>query len=74
MATKHSLLRRYRLKKKMTTKQLADLLGLADSTVRSLENGNRAFTAEQAKHIEVRTAQEIMRYELRPDLYDAPRP
>lgn len=67
---KQTPLRRYRLRKEMTTKQLADLLGLAESTVRSLENGHRAFTAEQAVHIEQRTG-ELTRQQLRPDLFAA---
>lgn len=65
---KISPLRRYRLKKQISTKQLACFLGLAESTVRSLENGTRKFTAEQAVHIETKTG-EVKRRDLRPDLF-----
>jgi len=63
----NSPLRRYRLKKKLTTKELALQLKLAESTVRSLENGTRQFTAEQAVRIEGILS--IPRAEMRPDIF-----
>lgn len=64
---KKSPIRAYRKAKKLSAKALADILGVAESTVRSFENGNRTVSADQALTIEKKTG--IHRSELRPDLW-----
>ncbi len=66
MANK-SPLRAYRKEHKLSTKQLADRLGYAESTVRSFENGNRTISADQAVDIETKIG--IQRSKIRPDLW-----
>lgn len=69
MAKTNQILRDYRQKRGLTCAELAALLGIAEPTVRSLENGNRTITAERAVDIERRTNGEITRHDLRSDLY-----
>lgn len=67
MAKAHHLLREYRRKHGLSCAELAKLLGVAEPTARSLENGTRRITAERAAEIERATG--IPRHELRPDIY-----
>jgi DNA-binding transcriptional regulator YdaS (Cro superfamily) len=64
-------LRRYRIAKGLSSVELAKLLGIAEPTARSLENGTRTVTAERAVEIEKATGGELNRRELRPDLFEA---
>ena len=60
-------LRQYRRERELTTKALSGVLGIAPSTIRSIENGTRRVTAELALVIEKKTG--IARASLRPDLW-----
>ena len=69
MIETNQILRDYRQKRGLTCAEFAVLLGVAEPTARSLENGHRKITAERAVDIERRTKGEVTRQELRPDLY-----
>jgi len=69
MTTKTHKLREFRRKNRLTCKQMAELLSVAEPTLRSLENGTRKITAERAVEIEAATKQKILRNDLRPDLF-----
>ena len=69
MSSAQELLRGYREKHGLSCKEFALKLGIAEPTLRSLENGTRTITAERAKDIEEITAGEITRSTLRPDLF-----
>lgn len=74
MPAKPSLLRSYRLARKLTPAEFAEQLGIPERTLRSLENGWRPITAERAKAIEQKTSGRLTRIDLRPDLFsDLPR-
>jgi transcriptional regulator with XRE-family HTH domain len=64
-----TLLRAYRRDKGLSAEEFARDLEIAESTLRSLENGTRPITAEMAVHIEDKTVGGITRQQLRPDLY-----
>lgn len=66
-----TVLRAYRQQKGLSAEDFAKQLGIAEPTLRSLENGTRPITAERAKEIELATGGEITRHALRPDLFDA---
>lgn len=74
MTSGHEILRGYRLKHGISPDEFAKCLGIAEPTLRSLENGTRAITAERAKEIEERTAGALKRSDLRPDLFEPPEP
>lgn len=63
------LIRSYRKKHGLSCADLAKKLGLAESTLRSIENGTRPITAELAVEIERATDSEVVRQHLRPDLF-----
>lgn len=67
------MLRLYRESLKLDPAAFAKSLGIAESTLRSLENGNRTITAERAVEIEERTKGGLTRHQLRPDIFDPPR-
>ena len=67
MAKKLHPLRSYRIKHGLSCGILAGKLKVAESTLRSLENGHRRLTAELAVEIEKRLG--INRAILRPDLF-----
>lgn len=64
---KISPLRKYRTENGLSVDKLAAKLELAESTIRSLENGNRECTAEMAVTIEKKLG--IPRSSMRPDLW-----
>jgi len=63
------LIRSYRKKHGLSCADLAKKLDLAESTLRSIENGTRPITAELAVEIERVTDAVILRRHLRPDLF-----
>lgn len=67
MSKPHEILRDWRLKQGLSCAEIAKKLGVAETTVRSLENGHRPITAERAVAIE--NVIGIPRHALRPDLY-----
>lgn len=67
MATPKGPLRAYRKNKGMSLGEVAEKLGVASSTLRSWENGNRELPAEMAVTIERLFG--IKRVMLRPDLF-----
>jgi transcriptional regulator with XRE-family HTH domain len=71
METQHAL-REYRLERDISCAELAKTLGMAETTLRSYENGNRIISAETA--IEIEAAIGIPRSRLRSDLWDANNP
>jgi plasmid maintenance system antidote protein VapI len=60
-------LRSYRQEKNLRTSHVAEKLGIAESTVRSFENGTRTIDADWALKIEKLLG--ISRNALRPDLF-----
>lgn len=62
-------LRRYRQAHNLSAQDFAKLLGIAESTLRSLENGNRPITAEFAKNAEIVTEGRLTRRKLLPELF-----
>jgi transcriptional regulator with XRE-family HTH domain len=68
MSKKLHPLRSYRRKNRLKAAQLAKTLGIAPSTLRSFENGNRTIDADWALEIEKRLG--IDRSEIRPDLFE----
>lgn len=71
MPAGHQILRDYRVQKGLSPDDFAKQLGIAEPTLRSLENGTRAITAERAKEIEERTDGGLTRVQLRPDIFEA---
>ena len=69
MAKPCELLRDYRQERGLSMLEMAKLLGVAESTARSLENGTRRITPDRA--IEIENALGISRRELCPDLFGA---
>lgn len=65
----HTLLRQYRIQRRLTCEQMAKRLGIAESTLRSLENGTRPITAENAVEFEGKLDGDVTRHHLRPDLF-----
>lgn len=66
------LLREYRTKKGLSCEEFAKKLGIAEPTMRSLENGTRSITPERAKEIEEKTGGALTRTALRPDIFGVP--
>lgn len=64
-----TVLRSYRQEKGLSAADFAKQLGIAEATLRSLENGTRIITAERAVEIEEKTGRELTRQSLRPDLF-----
>lgn len=62
-------LRTYREKQGMKRKEFAALLGIPQSTYRSLENGWRPITPERAMEIEKRTGGGLTRERLLRELF-----
>lgn len=52
MASPKGALRSYRIKKNLSAEAVAKKLGIAPSTLRSYENGNREIDGDFAVHIE----------------------
>jgi hypothetical protein len=48
------------------------VLGIAEVTLRSLENGNRRITPEKAKEFDERTGGKLLRVRLLPDFFAPP--
>lgn len=67
MPKPNQLLRDYRHSRGLSCEEMARLLGVAESTVRSLENGTRRIAAERAVAIE--RAIGIPRHELCPEIF-----
>ena len=65
----HQVLRDYRQKLGLSCAEFARQLGIAEATLRSLENGHRKITAERAKEIAKNTKHRLTVRTLRPDLY-----
>lgn len=63
------MLRSYRQQRGLSTADFAKKLGIAEATLRSLENGTRMITAERAVAIERKTRGELTRGALRPDIF-----
>ena len=68
MESQHPL-REYRTARELSCADLAKLLGMPESTLRSYENGTRTVPAETAVEIEKRIG--IPRGQIRDDLWDA---
>ncbi len=68
MAKKVHPLRAYRRKNRLKAEVLAKRLGIATSTLRSFENGNRTIDADWAIEIERRIG--IPTADMRPDLFE----
>lgn len=69
---KPNALRAYRQRHKIDSDVMAKRLGVAPSTLRSYENGNREIPAEVAVKAEKVTKGEVHRSELRSDLFLPP--
>jgi plasmid maintenance system antidote protein VapI len=69
MAKPHSLLKEYRQKRQLSCAEMAKLLGVAEVTARSFENGNRRITAERA--VEIERAIGIPRHQLCPQFFES---
>jgi predicted transcriptional regulator len=63
-------LRAYRIERGLSCAELAKALDIAETTLRSYENGHRAVSAESAVEFENRIG--VPRWKLRDDLWDAP--
>lgn len=63
----HKRIREYREKREITPLELAKQLDIAESTLRSIENGNRPVTPEMAVKIEEITG--IPRQDFHPKLF-----
>ena len=63
------VIRDYRIEAKKTCAEMAALLGVAESTLRSYENGTRAITPARAKEFEVATGNGLSRRALCPDIW-----
>lgn len=75
MPAGHEILRSYRLKQGISPEDFAKQLGVAEPTLRSLENGTRAITPERAVEIEEKTDGALTRHDLREDIFGpAPKP
>lgn len=70
MAKPKKALRDYRKKHDLSAAEAAEKVGIAESTWRSYENGNREIDAEVAVHFE--KAIKIPREDIRPDLFERP--
>ncbi len=46
-------LRIYRMRKRLTQKQVAEMLGIATSTYNMIENGKRRVSLQRAKQLEI---------------------
>lgn len=69
MKTPNKVLREYRQKNKLHSDELAKKLGIAPSTLRSLENGTRRITPERAIEIEQALNGAIKRERLLPEIF-----
>lgn len=69
MAQQFYLLREYREKHNISCADMAKKLGVAESTLRSLENGTRTITAEVCRDIEAVTRGEVKRVQIDPDIF-----
>jgi len=69
MGQRHNLLREYRERCAISTAEMAQKLGIAESTLRSLENGNRTITAELCRNIEVVTKGAVTRADIDPAIF-----
>ena len=69
MANNRGPLRLYRDKHGISCADFARRIGVAEPTMRSLENGTRAITPERAKLIEAATGGEVTRQQLPPDIF-----
>ena len=67
MRIMQSIIRSYRVRAGLSSRELAEKLEIPEVTLRSLENGNRPITAERAVELEKKLG--IPRSELRPDLF-----
>lgn len=67
MAIPKGALRSYRAKNKLTAKEVAEQLGIAESTLRSYENGHREIDGDFA--VEIEKVLGLDRVLLRPDLF-----
>ena len=67
MAKPKTALRGYRAQKDLSAEEVARKLGIAESTLRSYENGNREIDGDTAVLIEDRLG--IPREDIRPDLF-----
>jgi transcriptional regulator with XRE-family HTH domain len=65
----HAKIRAYRLAHKVSTAELAKRLDIAESTLRSIENGTRKVTVELAPAIERETG--VPRADFFPELFAA---
>lgn len=69
MAQRHNLLREYREKHGISPADMAKELGIAESTLRSLENGTRLIQPETCRDIEAVTRGQLTRADIDPDLF-----
>lgn len=67
--TENSVIRAYRKRCGLSCDSFAKKLGIAESTLRSYENGQRSVTAEMALKFELRTAGGLTRAALLPELF-----
>lgn len=69
MATGRKYLRAWREAQGLSTKDMAAKLGIAEVTLRSMENGHRRITPEKAKEFDERTGGQLARARLLPDFF-----
>lgn len=65
-----NVIRAYRLRKKLSCAQLAKIFGIAESTLRSYENGSRPITPSRAREWEVLTNGGMTRRQLLPEFFE----
>lgn len=65
-------LKTFRAKNDLTLGDMAGRVGSSPATLSKIETGRQPVSPELAIAIEIDTKGEIKRYELRPDLWDAP--
>lgn len=65
------VLREYREGRGVAPDAFAKQLGVAESTLRSMENGTRPITPQRAVEIEERTSGGLTRQKILPELFEA---
>jgi transcriptional regulator with XRE-family HTH domain len=69
MTNGHHFLRQYRKAQGVSCADMAQKLGVKESTLRSYENGNRRIPPEFAINAETRTDGDLSRQKLLPNLF-----
>lgn len=64
-----SIIRKYRLRHKLTQKQLAAMLGCTQAQISHIENGRRSITLANARTWEKLPDFHLTKSQMRPDIY-----